>query len=139
MIEENKKLVQRYYDELWNHWEYSLLDEIISEAFVFRGSIGMATRGRADFKEYMNIIRAAFPDFLNTIEDLTAEANKVVAVLTYTGTHQGKVFGIAPTGRRIHYAGTAIFHIEAGQMISGWVLGDRLGLLQQLGVPVPSA
>lgn len=133
MIEENKQLVQRYYDELWNRWDYALIDEMISEAFVFRGSIGLTTQGRAEFKEYMNTIRAAFPDFLNTVEELIAEANKVVAVLTYTGTHQGKIFGVAPTGKHIRYAGTAIFQIEAGQMVSGWVLGDRLGLLQELG------
>ena len=137
MLKENKKLVQRYYDELRNHWEYSLIDEIISEAFEFRGSIGIATQGRDSFKGYMNTIRVAFPDFFNTVEDLIAEANKVVAILTYTGTHQGNIFGIAPTGRPIHYAGTALFHIEAGQILSGWVLGDRLGLLQHLGAPVP--
>ena len=138
MREENKKLVQRYYDDLWNRWDYPLIDEMISENFVFRGSIGLATRGRAEFKGYMDTIRAAFPDFLNTVEELIAEANKVAAILTYTGTHRGEIFGVAPTGRRIRYAGTAVFQIEAGQMVSGWVLGDRLGLLQELGMSYPS-
>src|SRR5947209_3452363 len=139
MIEENKRLIQRYYYEMWNPWNFSLVDEIISDAFVFRGSIGMTTQGRDDFKGYMKTIRAAFPDFSNTIDDLIAETNKVVAALTYTGTHQGRVFGVESTGKRIHYTGMAIFQIEAGQLCSGWVLGDRLGLLQQLGVTVPSA
>lgn len=139
MLEENKQLVQRYYDELWNRWEYSLVDEMLSEAFEFRGSIGRTTHGREGFKAYMHTIRTAFPDFFNTIEDLIAEANQVVAILTYTGTHQGNIFGIAPTGKPIRYAGTALFRVEDGQLVSGWVLGDRLGLLQQLDFPVPSA
>lgn len=139
MLEDNKKLIQRYYSQMWNLWDFSLADEILSETFAFRGSIGIATQGRNGFKEYMKTIRAAFPDFSNTIEDLIAEANKVVAVLTYTGTHHGTIFGVAPTGKRIQYAGTAIFQIEGDQVVSGWVLADRLELLLQLGFIVPSA
>jgi len=138
MLEENKRLIQRYYYQMWNLWDLSLADEILSETFAFRGSIGTTTQGRDGFKEYMMTIRAAFPDFSNTLEDLIAEENAVVAVLTYTGTHRGTIFGIAPTGKRIEYSATALFQIEAGQIASGWVLADRLELLLQLGVIIPS-
>jgi steroid delta-isomerase-like uncharacterized protein len=136
MLEENKWLIQHYYEKLWNQWEISLVDEIISEAIEFRGSIGLSVRGRDGFTGYVETIRTAFPDFHNRIDDLIAEENKVVALLTYTGTHQGMLFDIAPTGKRVEYAGTAVFRIEGGQIASGWVLGDRLGLLQQLNAPV---
>jgi steroid delta-isomerase-like uncharacterized protein len=135
-VEENKRIVRRYYEELWNRWDLTLVNEMISEAIVFRGSLGITTKGRDGFRQYMTTVQAAFPDFHNGIEDLIAEGDKVVAVLTYTGTHQGTIFGRAPTGKRIHYSGTAIFRIEANQIVSGWVMADTLGLLQQLGVVV---
>jgi predicted ester cyclase len=130
-------LIQKYYEDMWNVWNFTVTDEIIHEAIEFRGSIGLTVKGRSGFKGYMNTIRAAFPDFHNTIEEMIAEDDKVVAVLTYSGTHQGTLFGVAPTGKHVQYVGTAIFRIEAGLVTRGWVLGDTLGLLQQLGAVAP--
>lgn len=136
-IEENKRLIQSYYEDMWNVWDFSVADRIIDEAIDFRGSIGLTVKGRDGFIGYMKTIQAAFPDFHNTIEELIAEGDQVVAVLTYRGTHRGTLFGVAPTGKRIQYAGTAIFRIKAGQVTRGRVLGDTLGLLQQLGAVGP--
>jgi steroid delta-isomerase-like uncharacterized protein len=130
---ENKELVRRYYEEMWNRWDFALADELIGEEIVFRGSLGVGVRGREAFKEYMRTVCAAFPDFHNQIEELVAEADRVVARLTYTGTHRGELFGIAATGRRVTYAGVAIFRIAVGRFVEGWVLGDVHALVRQLG------
>src|ERR1043166_6803913 len=100
-IEAQKALVRRYYDEVWNRWDFSLADELIAESISFRGSLGVSVSGRREFKEYMRTVQRAFPDFHNRIEELIAEGDKVVARLTYTGTHQGALFGIEPTGKKI--------------------------------------
>ena len=130
--ESYKDLVRRYYELLWNRWNFALADELIAEAVVFRGSLGVSVQGREDFKEYMRAIRRAFPDFHNRIEELIAENDRVAARLTYTGTHQGNVLGIAPTGRRVNYAGVALFRVVDNRIAEGWVLGDVHGLVQQL-------
>ena len=131
--EQNKALVRRYYDELWNAWNLDVADEIIGADIAFRGSLGLTTKGLEGFKQYVNTVRAAFPDFHNTIEELIAEGDKVVARLTYRGTHRGTLFGIAPTGKRVTYTGVAIFRIAGGKVADGWVMGDTLGLMRQLG------
>ncbi|GHO98184.1 hypothetical protein KSF_082320 [Reticulibacter mediterranei] len=133
----NKQLIQQYYGDMWNTWDFAVADEIIHETIDFRGSIGLTVKGRDGFKGYMRTIQTAFPDFHNTIEEMIAEEKKVVAVLTYSGTHHGTLFGVPPTGKRIQYAGTAVFQIEGDQVTRGWVLGDTLGLLQQLGAIAP--
>ena len=79
------------------------------------------------------MVRAAFPDFRNTIEDLIAEDNKVVARLTYNATHRGEIFSVAPTGRKVEYSGVAIFHIVDNKIVNGWVLGDTPSLMRQIG------
>jgi steroid delta-isomerase-like uncharacterized protein len=131
-LEENKALVRRYYEEMWNRWDLALADELIAEDLAFRGSLGVAVRGRSGFQDYLRAVRHAFPDFHNRIEELVAEGDKVVARLTYTGTHQGELFGIGPTGKRVTYAGVAIFRITAGRITEGWVLGDVHELMRQL-------
>jgi steroid delta-isomerase-like uncharacterized protein len=111
----NKDLVRRYYEELWNQWRLDLIDQLIASDFAFRGSIGLQVQGRDGFRDYMATIRAAFPDFHNVVEDLIAEGDQVAARLTYRGTHRGSLLGVAPTGRRISYAGMALFRwVKAG-------------------------
>ena len=125
---QNKALVRRYYEDMWNRWDFALADELVSEGFQFRGSLSIDVQGREGFKDYMRIVRRAFPDFHNYVEETIAEGDKVVARLTYTGTHKGELFGIGATGRRVTYAGVAIFRIVGGSDTEGWVLGDVQGL-----------
>lgn len=133
--EQNKDFIHRYYEEMWNRWDFELAEQILSPEIAFHGSLGITTRGIAAFRRYMQTVRDAFPDFHNTIEELVAEGEHVVARLTYRGTHRGEVFGIAPTGKKITYAGAAFFRINGGRITEGWVLGDRMSLLQQLREP----
>ena len=56
-----------------------------------------------------------------------------MARVTYTGTHQGELFGIGTTGRRVSYEGVALFRIAEGRVAEGWVLGDVHELVRQLG------
>jgi steroid delta-isomerase-like uncharacterized protein len=125
--------VRRYYERLWNAWDESVIDELIAPDITFRGSLGITVQGIAGFRGYVNTMRAAFPDFHNRIDDLIAEDDRVVARLTYSGTHRGEIFGLPPTGRSVRYAGVALFRITAHRISEGWVLGDTLGLLKQLG------
>jgi steroid delta-isomerase-like uncharacterized protein len=131
-LAQNKALVGRYYEHLWNRWDFALVDELIGADVAFRGSLGVSARGREAFTEYMRSVRRAFPDFHNHVEELIAEDDQVVARLTYAGTHGGDLFGIGPTGRRVRYAGVAIFRIADGQIVEGWVLGDLHALVRQL-------
>jgi predicted ester cyclase len=83
----NKNLVARYYNEMWNKWNFALVDELLAKDISFRGSLGTETRGRAAFCDYMWRVQDVFPDFHNAIEEMIAERNRVCARLTYTGRH----------------------------------------------------
>ncbi len=97
----NKNLVARYYDEMWNNWNFALVDKLLAKEISFRGSLGTETHGRTAFCNYMRRVQSAFPDFRNEIEDMIAERNRVFTRLTYTGTHRGEIFGVAPTERKV--------------------------------------
>lgn len=133
----NIGLIERFYADLWNQFDKSLIPVLLAENLEFRGSLGQSMRGHGEFAEYVDFVRAAFPDFTNTVEEVVSEGDRSFARLTYRGTHRGELFGIPTTGRRVMYAGAARFWFRAGRIAAVWVLGDIYGLLLQLRGAAP--
>ena len=128
----HEALIRRFYDDMWNPFDKSLFGEVLEPTIRFRGSLGQETVGYDEFGAYVDAIEAFSPDFHNEVVTLISEGDQTFARLRYTGTHEGEVFGLAPTGRRFAYAGAAVFTIPGDRIASVWVLGDVYGLLQQL-------
>jgi steroid delta-isomerase-like uncharacterized protein len=131
--ERNAAMVRRFYDELWNRWELWLADEIVASEVRFRGSLGTTLAGREQFKGYVEQVRAAFPDWHNKVDELIDAGNRVVARITCSGTHQGDLLGVPPTGRRVSYPAVAIFRLAGGVIEEAWVVGDTQELWRALG------
>ena len=101
----NKKLIHRYYADLWHRWDDAVLEEIIAQYIEFRGSLGVTVSGRDGFRGYVAKVRAAFPDFHNRIDEIIAECDAVAARLTYNGTHRGELYGQHPLASASSMAG----------------------------------
>jgi predicted ester cyclase len=76
----------------------------------------------------------AFPDARFEIQDEFTGSQNEVTRWTVTGTHQGELAGIPPTGRRFSVTGISIARIANGKIIESWNSWDALGMMQQLGV-----
>lgn len=131
-VDTNRGLVETFFNVMWNTWSEETMREILTADIDFRGSIGLQVNGHEEFLGYMRTIRYAFPDFHNHIEEIIATDDRAVARLTYSGTHRGALFDRPATGRRIEYAGVAMFTMEGGRISKVWVLGDLWGLMKQL-------
>jgi steroid delta-isomerase-like uncharacterized protein len=132
-VENNEaSLVRRFYADAWNRWDDTVVDELLADAFEFRGSLGDEIRGRDEWRSYRDRIRRAVPDFHNEIVDLVTAPGRAAARLLYTGHHHGLLLGRPGTGRPIHYAGAAFFHTAGDQLVSAWVLGDLDALRHQI-------
>ncbi len=125
-IEANKAVVRRYFDEVHNQRNSTVIDEIFTPALATPTS-GVVT-----------MMRSAFPDYHITIMDQIAEGDKVATIWSLTGTHQGEWMSpmgtIAPTGKQVTYTGTTTLQVADGKIVD--VIGsnhDHLGLLQQMG------
>ncbi len=125
-------LVHRFYDEMWNRFDVSVLETIASSDVTFRGSLGHTTAGREGLADYVRHVQVAFPDFSNEIVELVADDTRVFARLRYRGTHRGPLGDLSPTGRAVAYDGAALFHVDGGVIVDVWVLGDRAALAEQL-------
>jgi predicted ester cyclase len=62
-----------------------------------------------------------------------AETDRVVARLTYGGTHRGPLFGVVPPGWPVSDAGMALFRIADGRIATGFVAGDTGRLSREIG------
>lgn len=132
MSDHHDALIARFYDEMWNRFDTSLFAQILDPEICFRGSLGQTKVGFDEFADYVDFIRAFAPDFHNRVVDTISEDDRTFARLSYTGTHVGELFGVAPTGQRFEYAGAAVFTFSRDLISEVWVLGDIYGLLHQL-------
>ena len=130
--DKHMSLVEQFYRELWNKFDKTKIQTLLTQNFKFRGSLGQYKTGHSEFSDYIEFIQQFSPDFFNKIEDMISGENKVFAKVKYTGTHQGKIFNIEPTYKEFSYYGAAIFSFENHYISEVWVLGDIYGLLQQL-------
>ncbi len=135
--EENKALVRRFEEEVWNGRNPSLVDEFFAASHIFRAA-GSPPLDREGHRQMIAHFQGAFPDGRNTSEELVAEGDKVVQRWTFRGTHRGAFQGIPPTGRQVTLTGISIWRVEGGKIVESWHELDNLGLMQQLGIiPAP--
>jgi len=135
--EDNKALVRRMEDEIFNKRRLDAVDEFISPEYVLRTAPDGVPSNRDAVRDAMAMYLAGFPDLHVSVDQLLAEDDRVVALLTYSGTHEGELFGMPPTGKRISVRQIAMYRVEDGQVAEEWEVSDQLGLMQQLGA-IPS-
>ena len=138
--EDNKVLVRRIWEEIWNLGALDVVDEVIAESYVgYIPAMPGPIRGTEGFKQLIVAYRTAYPDVRVTVEDLIAEGDRVVARWTSHGTNTGDLMGMPATGRAVEVPGISIFRIEGGKVAEEWEGFDTLGMMQQLGVGEPAA
>ncbi len=134
---ENKALVQRYFARVND----GQLDTLGEELFAPEYQLHLDLATDLDRSGTIGLIAkflVAFPGLLHTIEDQFAAGDRVVTRIVVRGTHQGDLMGLAPTGKEVAFGAIYIHRIEDGRIVEQWVVSDRLGMMQQLGVvPAP--
>ncbi len=137
MSEENKALLRRVTDEVFNQGNLDVVDELFAPNYVLHdpGIPGGELRGTEGFKQqWVSMFRTAFPDLQLSVEDQVAEGDEVVTRYTGRGTHRGELMGIAPTNNEVVVSGIIMSRVSGGRIEEEWNNFDALGMMQQLGV-----
>ena len=132
MIEQNKTIARRILDALWNWEDFATVDALI--VADYDGHSSTVFDGADGAKQFVPVVRTAFPDFQFIVEDQLAEADRVATRWSIQGTHKGTFQGIPPTNRPITMMGITIFRLANDRIIEGWTNEDMLGMMQQLGM-----
>ena len=140
MSEQNKALVRRLMEEVGNKGNYEVANELVHADFLGHASTPEAeTRGVEAYKQFLMMLRSAFPDLSFTIEDQLSEGDRVITRWSARATHLGEFFGIPPSGKTGAMTGINIDRVEGGKVAECWSNSDDLGLLRQIGAIPESA
>jgi predicted ester cyclase len=127
-----RQAVEAFDDRVWNRGDKAAIPELIHADFTFRGSLGPTMTGHAAFSAYVDGVTEALADYRCTILDVVSEGERAFARMRFEGIHQAQFLGFAPTGRRVEWAGAALFTLKSDKIADLWVLGDLQGLREQL-------
>lgn len=117
MSEENKAVVRRMIEEIFNQGNLDATEEIVAQDHVHHDpAMPEEGHGIEDFKQFVGLYRLAFPDLHVQIEDQFAEADRVATRWTATGTHEGDLMDIPSTGRRATQPDMDISRISGGKI-----------------------
>lgn len=132
-LESNKALARRVFDDVLNHRNLDLLDEIAAPDYLEHNPLPGQGTGIAGLHDRYAFLLTAF-DVHFTVEDVIAEGDKVVVRWAHTGTHVGDLWGMPATGRSYRTSGVDIWRTENGLLAEHWDVVDVYGQLVQLGL-----
>ena len=137
--EQNKALIVRFVEELFNRGNMGIVGEIFAPDFIEREQLPPGIpNDREGVKVLTSMLRSAFPDFKATIDDILAEGDKVVIRMTWSGTQKGEFMGIPATGKSVSFGVIDIIRIAGGKIVEHWGQMDAMRMMQQLGaIPAP--
>jgi steroid delta-isomerase-like uncharacterized protein len=129
---------RRYNDDVINQGNLDLVNELFTPDYVEHQPGAPDIHRPEGMKQFLAMLRTAFPDAHFTVEDRIVDGDKIAVCWTMRGTQQGDFQGIPPTGRSVTLTGMAIHHFADNRIQESWDYYDSLGLLQQLGA-LPAA
>jgi predicted ester cyclase len=122
-----------------NRGDEAALDDLLTEDVLDHNPMPGQAPGIPGFKQWMRYVRAAFPDVHVAVEDTMSQGDRVAGRVTWRGTHQGPLAGIAGTGRPVEFTAIHIVRFENGKAAEWWGVADLLGALIQTGAQVTAS
>lgn len=137
MSEENKAVVQRWFDEVWNEGRADAIDELFDENGIAHGlsdDPSNPLKGPANFRPFHTVFREAFPNMKIVVDDMVAEGDKVAARCSVHAQHEGAFMGKAATQSPVAFTGITIVRIANGKIVEAWNNFDFMTLHRQVGL-----
>lgn len=127
---------RQVHDSLWNG-DLSALDTAYREDFPFEGTTLRNFSGKSAYRNYIEELRAAFPDLRLQVDETYWMGNEKDGWLISTrwsaeGTHSGGELYKAPTGQRCQIWGITQWRVKDGLVQQEWQLFNELDLMMQI-------
>jgi predicted ester cyclase len=131
MLEENKKLVRRYYEIVAG--DLAGIEDIVTADFVdhhFPPDIPPGPKGVRQF--FTQFIPAFFSDLKIDIDFLLAEGDRVDCHFVALFRHTGEFAGTPATGKQIRVPAISTFRIAGGKLAEAWEIYDSGDMVRQI-------
>ncbi len=117
---ENKAVMVRVYEEMWNRKDLAIADEIFAHP--------------EGVQRFVSEFLKAFPDLRHTVEELIAEGDQVAVRFSAQGTHTGQWRKFPPSGNPVHYTGVTIARLNGGQIVQHRTWWETMEVIDQISV-----
>ena len=129
---EPRELVRRLHAALLDARDPDVVDDFFAPDFVSHNNPPGFPPGVEGVKRFFTMFRDAFPDVSVAVDEMVVDGDRVAVATTFTGTHEGELMGMAPSGRRVSVTGIDIVRVSGGRIVEHRGLTDMVGLMRQL-------
>jgi len=130
VLDQNKQLVIRWFEEVWNQGRRETIFELLREDSTLHDG-PQEYRGPEEFARFHDALRSQFSNFKITPVVALAEDDRVCLHWSCTMRHTA-------TQKPLHTTGTSVVRVEAGKFAEAWQNWDAAHLHAQLtGQPAP--
>ena len=126
MSNQNKEIMLRWYDEVWNNGNENVIDEIMHPDAKAFGLGAEPLIGPLGFKPFYKAFTDAYSDIDVVLDKIFTDGDYVICLCTAKATHK-------ETGKPVNFTGTSIALMENGQIKLAWNHFDFLTLNLQTG------
>lgn len=130
-LEDNKRLVRRYYSDVVSTGAIGLIDQFIAPNYVEVHEGKRFELGIEGAKQHVLGVRHTYPDLVVRVDQQIAEGEWVASCVIAIGTQEGEWIGIKPTGKHFEFTGVNIDRVVNGRIVEhGGAANLLLPLLQ---------
>jgi predicted ester cyclase len=131
-IEQNKAIMRRMIEEIWNRGNMNVADELFAPEHTSPSAPDLPA-GPESVKMLARMFREAMPDYHMNIDMIVADENQVAARFTQSGTHTGAdLMNMKASGKKATWTEIGVLRIENGKVVKSWYEVDMLSMINQL-------
>jgi predicted ester cyclase len=131
MLEDNKRLVRRYYELVAG--DLAGIEEVVTADFVDHHFPPDTPRGPEGVRQFFKrFIPTFFSGLRVEIDFFVAEGDRVDCHFVAFFKHTGEFAGVAPTGRQLRVPAISTFRVFGGKLAEAWELYDSGDMLRQV-------
>jgi predicted ester cyclase/uncharacterized protein YndB with AHSA1/START domain len=128
-----KGVVERFVDEYKNRHNADIVDELVAENCQVHIPLPGLPPGREGLRLNGRLMCGAFPDVWVEREFFVVEGNIVVERAKAGATHNGALFGVEPTGKKVTWTELHAYRVEDRRISEIWSEADFMGVMAQIG------
>ena len=124
-VEDNIRILNRWFQEVWNEGKLETIHELLSPDAVAVGQAGsgITLHGPEQFVKFVQQLRAAFPDIEVSVEDVFGAGDRVALRWSGRMTHRGDALGIRRPGKPLALQGSRWSSFEMARSSPGGTTG----------------
>jgi steroid delta-isomerase-like uncharacterized protein len=131
--------IAREYLEAAPRRDFDKCRQLFHPQYSYTGGDGQRQNGPDAGMAVAQMFASAFPDGREEIKRIHTAGDVAIVEFTGSGTHQGELMGIAPTGRQVTMPVCNVIEVRDGKIYAEREYFDVAHMMQQLGVmPAPA-